>query len=113
MPQTEAAIKGFALAHRKDACCRGDPPVTHNHASIMQSGFRMKNSEQQLDGEISFELDTSLFINANGSVAFDRNQGAELFAGKLRDRLRKFVKHLAFFAADRKNGMPAEFRQSS
>ena len=73
MPQTEAAIKGFALAHRKDACCCGDPPVTHNHAAIMQSGFRMKNSEQQLNGKISFELNAGFFINANGSVTFDRD----------------------------------------
>src|SRR5204863_8709296 len=110
MPQTEAAIKGFALAHRKDACCRGDPPVTHNHAAVMQSGFWMKNSEQQLNGEISFELNAGFFINANGRVTFDSDKCAELFAGELSDRFRKVVNHLALFTGQRKNGIPAQFR---
>ena len=73
MPQTQAAIESFALAHRENARRRCNPAVTHNHATIMQSGFGMKNGEQQLNGEIGFELNAGLFINANGSVTFDRD----------------------------------------
>src|SRR5207237_8900289 len=108
MAQTEPAIKCFALAHRKDACCRGDPPVTHNHAAIMQSGFRMKNSEQQLNGEMSFELNTGFFINADGSVTFDGDYCAELFARELSDRSYQEVSPLVLSAGQRNNAMPAQ-----
>src|SRR5438477_1592348 len=113
MSQTETAIESFALTDWENARRRRHTTVPNDDATIMQSSLWMKNREEELDGEIGFELNAGFFINADGSVAFDRDQGTELFTRKLSDSLGEIVHHFPLFAGERENGMAAQCRQGT
>ena len=49
MPQTEAPIECFPLAYREDAGGGGNASVAHDHSSVMQGGFRMKERQEKFD----------------------------------------------------------------
>src|SRR5437588_11147444 len=107
MSQTETAIESFALTDWENARRRRHTTVPNDDATIMQSSLWMKDREEELDGEIGFELNAGFFINADGSVAFDRHQGTELFTRQLRDSLGEIVHHFPLFAGERETGLPA------
>ena len=87
MAQTKAAIQCLTLAHRKNASGRGNPSVADYQPAIVQRRFWVKNAQHQLNRKIGIERHASFFVNANGSVTFNRKQRAELFVGQLSYRL--------------------------
>src|SRR5437879_12690375 len=79
----------------------------------MQRSFRMENAQDQLDREIRIERYSGLFVNPDGSVAFDREQRAELFVRQLNDGFGKIVHRLALLTCQRKDRMPPRLGQTA
>src|SRR3954468_24880979 len=98
MPQTEAAIERLALADRKNAGRRRYSSVAHNHTAVVQRTFWMKQGQHQFNRELGVERHASLLVNTNRSIAFDRDQRAELLVCELRNCLSDVVHGLTFLA---------------
>src|SRR5438067_1841558 len=113
MPEPEAAIERFALAHRKDAGGRRDAPIPHHDSAIVERGFRMENRQKKLDRKMGVENHTGFFVNADRSVALDRDERAELFVRQLRHRFRNIMDGLALLARQRENRVAAKLRQTT
>ena len=111
--QAQTAIERLALTDRENAGSRGDPPVAHDHATVMQRRFWMKNREEQLDRKMRVDDDAGFFVNADRCVAFDRDQGPELFVRQLGDRFGDVVHRLAFLARQRKNRMASQLCEAA
>src|SRR5437763_11849297 len=111
--QAETAIEGFALTHRENAGSRGDPSVAHDHATVMQRGFWMKNREEQLDRKMRIDDDAGFLVNADRGVALDRDQGPELFVRQLGDCFGDVVHGLAFLAREGKDRVTAQLREAA
>ena len=97
MTQPETAIERFALAHRKNAGRGGNSPVANDDAPIVQRRFRMKNTQKKLDRKIGIKRHPGLFVNSNRSVAFDRQQRAELLVRQLSNGFCEIVHRFTFF----------------
>src|SRR5438270_6175032 len=113
MPKAQAAIECFALTYRKDARSRGDAPVPHHDAAIVERSFGMENRQKKLDRKMRIENHAGLFVNADRRVALDRDERAELLVRQLCDRFGNIVDGLALFARQRKNRMAAELGQTT
>src|SRR5882672_2385593 len=100
MAQAETAIQCLALTHWKNASGRGDPAVANNYSAIMQRGFRMENAQDELDRKIGIEGHSGLLVDADRSVAFDREQRAELFVRQLSDSFGEIVHRLALLTRE-------------
>src|SRR5207253_27855 len=79
----------------------------------MQRSFRMENAQDQLDREIRIERHSRLFVNADGGVAFDREQRAELFVRQLGNGFGKIVHRLALLTCQRKDRMAPQLGQTA
>src|SRR5436190_577616 len=113
MPQTEASIEGLPLANRENAGGGGNPSVAHDHSAIMQSGFRVKERQEEFDGKNRIDNDASLFVNADGGIAFNRDERAELLVRQLGYRFREIVDGLALLARQGENRMAPQFGQAA
>src|SRR5437660_12811479 len=81
MTQAKTAVQGFALTHRKNACCGGEPAVANDYATIMQCRLRMKDAQDKFDGKVGIERHARLLVNANRCVAFNRKKCTKLLVG--------------------------------
>src|SRR5436190_13580027 len=98
MPQTEASIEGLPLANRENAGGGGNPSVAHDHSAIMQSGFRVKERQEEFDGKNRIDDDACLCVNADGGIAFNRDERAELLVRQLGYGFREIVDRLGLLA---------------
>src|SRR5712692_5976170 len=85
MTQAQTAIERFALADRKNTGRGGYSPIAHDHSAVMQRGFRMENGQRELDGKVGVERHSCFFVDADGSVTFNRDERAELLVRELSD----------------------------
>src|ERR1044071_275531 len=73
----------------------------------------MKKGEEKLDRKNCIDDHAGLFINANGSITFNRNQRPELFVRQLGYSLGNIMDGLTFFARKRKNRVSAQFGKAA
>src|SRR5712691_3665432 len=113
MTQAQAAIERLALADWKNTGGGGNSAIANDHPAVMQRGFRMKNSQSELDGKIGVERHPRLFVDADRSVTFDRDQRAKLFVRELSDSLGNVVHCFPLLACQGKNRMTAKLGKAA
>src|SRR5206468_3664412 len=77
------------------------------------SGVKLRSIRRRWQIEIRIERHSGLFVNADGRVAFDREQRAELFVRQLGDGFGKIVHRLALLTCQRKDRMPPQLGQTA
>src|SRR5213596_1772385 len=73
----------------------------------------MENAQDELNREIGIECHSGFLVTTDRSIAFDREQRAELFVRQLSDGFGKIMHCFALLARERKNGVPAELGQAT
>ena len=73
----------------------------------------MKASLRRADREIGIERHASFFVSWNRSIAFDREQRAELLVRQLGNGFGQIMDRLALLARERKDGMASELGQTA
>ena len=83
MPQTQRAVKVFALAHREDAGGRDDPIVPNNHAAVVERCLRKKDRNQELLRHVAINIHPALGKGSDCGISFYRQQRPDLSAGDI------------------------------